>query len=193
MALRDTAARRYAQAAFELAQERNDLDVWERDLNSLREALASEEALAFVSNHKVAPAAKEEFLRRAAGETAPLAWNLVRLLSSKRRLALLPQIAEDFQTLADEARGVAHAHVLAAVPMSEDERGTLARRLSEQTGKRVDVQVNEAPEILGGLVARIGDTLIDGSTRSRLLALRRQLAGAGGAHTNRGLNDGSTT
>jgi F-type H+-transporting ATPase subunit delta len=180
MPLRDPAAKRYAQAAFELAQEHNSLDAWEQDLGSLATALASEEAIAFVSNHKVAPAAKEDFLRRASGETAPLVWNLVRLLSSKRRLALLPQIAEEFQALADEQRGIAHAHVLAAVAMSDDERDALARKLSEQTGKRVDVQVYEAPEILGGLVARIGDTLIDGSTRSRLLALRRQLAGAAG-------------
>ena len=99
-------------------------------------------------------------------------------MASKGRLALLPQIAERFQTLLDDHRGIAHAHVLTAVEMSEEERQALARRLSEITRKEVQIEAYKAPEILGGLVARIGDTLIDGSTRSKLLALRRQLAGA---------------
>ncbi len=176
--LRDPAARRYAQAAFELARERDDLDAWEHDLRSLAAALASGEALAFVGSRQVTPAAKEEFLRRAAGETAPLAWNLVRLLSAKGRLAFLPQVAEHFQELLDEHRGIAHAQVVAAVPLGDDERQALSRRLSEITGKQVDVAVYEEPEILGGIIARIGDQLIDGSTKTKLIALKRRLAGA---------------
>jgi F-type H+-transporting ATPase subunit delta len=62
--------------------------------------------------------------------------------------------------------------------MSDDERQTLARRLSELTGKQVDVQAFVEPDILGGLIARIGDRLIDGSARTKLLALKRRLAGA---------------
>src|SRR3990172_13017960 len=100
--LRDPAAKRYAQAAFELARDRNELDAWERDLGSLADALASPEALAFVSGRQVQAEAKLEFLRRAGGDLAPLAWNLVRLLLTKGRLALLPQIAEQFQELLDE-------------------------------------------------------------------------------------------
>lgn len=176
--LRDPAAKRYAQAAFELAMERNELDVWERDIRSLADALASAEARAFVANWKVTREAKESFLRAASGELSPLAWNLVRLLSSKQRLSLLPQVAEFFEALLDEQRGVAHAKVLTAVAMSDDERRALATRLSEITGKQVDIEAAEAPEILGGLVARIGDRLIDGSTRSKLIALKRRLAGA---------------
>lgn len=175
--LRDPAAKRYAQAAFELARDRDELEVWERDLRQLGEALASAEALAFVANRQMPAAAKEAFLQQAAGETAPLAWNLVRLLAGKNRLALLPQVAERFQALLDEHRGIEHAHVLTAVTMSDDEREALARRLSELTGKQVQVEVYEDPEIMGGLVARIGDRLIDGSTRSKLLALKRTLAG----------------
>ena len=176
--LRDPAAARYARAAFELAVERNELDAWERDLRNLAAALAMPEAVAFVASRQVTAEGKEEFLRRAAGELSPLAWNMVRLLNTKGRLTLLPQIAEHFQELLDEHRGIAHAQVLTAVAMSDDEKQALTRRLSDLTGKRVDVQAFEAPEIIGGLVARIGDRLIDGSTRTRLIALKRQLAGA---------------
>lgn len=177
--LRDPAATRYARAAFELALERNELDLWERDLATLAAVLAGEDAVAFVSSRQVGVEAKEEFIQRAAGETAPLVWNLVRLLASKGRLALLPQVAEQFQVLLDEHRGIAHAQVATAVPMSDDERAALAARLSTLTGKQVEVEVQEVPEIMGGLIARIGDRLIDGSTRSKLLALKSRLAGAG--------------
>ena len=176
--LRDPAATRYAQAAFELARDRGELDVWERDLRSLAAALDVPDTLPFLSSPQIPPEAKEEFLRRVLGEPAPLVWNLVRLLSSKERLALLPQIVERFQELLDDERGIAHAQVLTAVAMSDGEQQALARRLSELTGKQVQVQAFVEPEILGGLVARIGDRLIDGSSRTRLLALKRQLAGA---------------
>ncbi len=176
--LRDLAAKRYAQAAFELARDRDELEAWERDVATLADVLASPEARAFVASPQVNREAKEAFLRQAAGELAPLVWNLVRLLAAKGRLALLPQIVEQFQALLDEHRGIAHAEVVTAVAMSDEERQALARRLSELTGKQVLVEVQEVPEILGGLIARIGDRLIDGSTRSKLVALKRQLAGA---------------
>jgi len=176
--LRDPAAKRYAQAAFELARERGELEAWELDLGSLADALRSPEALAFIASRQVRTEAKEAFLREATGELSPLVWNLVRLLASRGRLALLPQIAEQFQALLDEHRGIAHAEVVTAVPLGDGEREALASRLSELTGKQVLVELYEEPEILGGLIARIGDQLIDGSTRSKLLALKRQLAGA---------------
>ena len=176
--LRDPAGKRYARAAFELARDRDELDAWSRDLDAFATALVSPEAQAFVASRKVPPEAKEAFLRQVVDDPAPLAWNLVRLLSAKARLALLPQIAEQFRELVDEHRGIAHAEVITAVAMSDDEQRALARRLSELTGKTVDVRAEEAPQILGGVVARIGDRLIDGSTRSKLIALKRRLAGA---------------
>ncbi|MEX1254966.1 MAG: F0F1 ATP synthase subunit delta [Dehalococcoidia bacterium] len=178
--LRDLAARRYAQAAFELARDKSELEAWERDLHSLAASLSMPEAVAFVSSRHVGPEQKAEFLQRIAGEMTPLVWNLVRLLAAKSRLALLPQIAEAFQELLDEHRGIAHARVTTAVALSSDEREALARKLSELTGKQVQIEVNEDPELLGGLVARIGDRLIDGSTRTKLIALKRRLAGSAG-------------
>ena len=176
--LRDPAATRYAQAAFELARDRGELDVWERDLRTLAEAFATPGVPAFIAGRQAPPEAKEAFLQRVLGQPAPLVWNLVRLLSSKGRLGLAAQITERFQELVDEERGIAHAQVVTAVRMSDAEQQGLARRLSELTGKQVDVQAFVEPDILGGLIARIGDRLIDGSARTRLLALKRRLAGA---------------
>ena len=176
--LRDPAAKRYAQAAFELARDKAELDVWDRDLSALGEALTTPGAMPFLASRQMPEEAKQDFLRRVIGQPAPLVWNLLRLLSQKNRLSLLPQIIEAFQQLVDEERGIAHAQIVTAVPMSGEERAAIARRLSELTGKQVQIETREDPEILGGLVARIGDRLIDGSTKTRLIALKRQLAGS---------------
>ncbi len=176
--LRDPAAKRYAQAAFELARERNELDAWGPAMQSWGEASVSPEAIGFLGDQRVPGDAKVSFLTQVAGELPPMVGNLVKLLESKRRLPLLSGIAEVFQTLLDDHNGIAHAQVLTAVPMSEEEQRTLAARLSELTGKQVQVEAHEDPEILGGLVARIGDRLIDGSAKTKLLALKRELARA---------------
>jgi len=174
----DVAAKRYARAAFELARDRGELDTWEPAMQALGEATASDEALAFLDDRRVPAEGKREFLTRVAGDLPVLVDNLVKVLESKRRLALLPQMAEAFQEMLDEHNGVAHAQVLTAVLMSDDEQRAMASRLSEMTGKHVLLEAYEAPEILGGLVARIGDQLIDGSARTKLLALKRELATA---------------
>ena len=175
---RDPAAKRYAQAAFELARDKGQLDVWERDLSALSTALQTAGAVEFLAAARVPGPAKQEFLRRVMEQPGPFVWNLMLLLVERNRVALLPQIIEVFQTLLDEERGIAHAHVVTAVPMSGEERAAIARRLSELTGKQVQIETREDPEILGGLVARIGDRLVDGSTKTKLIALKRQLAGS---------------
>lgn len=175
--LRDPAAKRYAQAAFELARDKGELDTWQAALGDLAESLTSAEAVAFLSNARAPAEAKEAFLQRLLGQPAPLVWNFMRLLNQRNRLALLPQIIEAFQALVDNERGIAHAQVVTAVDMTADERDAIAGRLSQLTGKQVQVQTRTDPEMLGGLVARIGDRLIDGSTRTKLIALKRQLAG----------------
>ncbi len=176
--LRDPAAKRYAQAAFQLARDKGELDAWERDLRALGDALQTPDAMAYLASVRVPGEAKQEFLRRVMEQPTPLVWNLVLLLIERSRLALFPQIIQEFQELLDDERGIAHAQVTTAVPMSDSERTAVAVRLSELTGKRVQIETHEDPEMLGGLVARIGDRLIDGSTKTKLIALKRQLAGS---------------
>ena len=77
----------------------------------------------------------------------------------------------------DEHRGIAHATVVTAVPLSDAEREAVEKRLGEMSGMQVIAHMEVEPEIVGGLVARIGDKVIDGSTRAKLLALKRSLAG----------------
>jgi F-type H+-transporting ATPase subunit delta len=92
-------------------------------------------------------------------------------------VALAGQIREEFERLVDEHQGVAHAQVVTAVPLSERDKREVEERLSQMIGKKLVVEAEVDPTIMGGLVARIGDRLIDGSTRTRLTDLRRRLGG----------------
>ena len=174
---REAAARRYAQAAFAIALERDELARWARDLEALAELVAQPGVVEALASSRVRPEEKERLLQAGLPDVGPLALNLVRLLVSKSRVALADQVREEFERLVDEHRGIAHGGVVTAVPLSEDERREVEMRLSEVTGKQVVVEAEVDPSIVGGLVARVGDRLIDGSTRTRLLDLRRDLGG----------------
>jgi len=171
------AARRYAEASFELALKHDELDRWASDLRALAEVLAEPGAAAFFESAGVPEAQKERVLEQVLEGIGPLAWNLACLLLSRGRLGLGPQIALAFQELVDGHRGVAHAEVTTAVPLTASQAVAVATRLGELTGKQVVVEAQEDPGIIGGLVARIGDQLIDGSTRAKLESLKRDLEG----------------
>jgi F-type H+-transporting ATPase subunit delta len=173
----EAAARRYAQAAFSVALEHDEVERWAEDLDALATLTGEPRAAAFLSSDKAPAVEKRALLEAALSGASPRAMNLAQLLVDKRRIDLADQIRQGFHKLLDEHRGIARATVTTAIPMLEDEARTVAARLSEITEKQVIVQPQVDPGILGGLVARIGDTLIDGSVRSRLLALKRQLEG----------------
>ncbi|GIW05437.1 MAG: F0F1 ATP synthase subunit delta [Dehalococcoidia bacterium] len=172
-----TAARRYAQAVFGIAKDQNRLDGWDADLATIADALHQRELRAALESAKVPFAAKQELVSRVfSGAIDPLAQNLLLLLSQRGRLHLLDDIIAAYRALVDEERGIARARVTTAVPLDESEQQRVAARLAELTGKQIRLETAVDPSILGGLIARIGDKLIDGSTRTRLIALRQRLA-----------------
>jgi F-type H+-transporting ATPase subunit delta len=173
----EVAAKRYAQAAFEIARERDELDRWVEDLQAIADVAAQPGVVEVLASSRVPFEVKERLLSSGLAGVSPLALNLARLLVQKGRIAMAGQVRDEYQRLLDEHRGIAQALVLTAVPLSGDEERTVAQRLQELTGKEIVLERQVDPEILGGLVARVGDRLIDGSTRTRLLELRRRLAG----------------
>jgi F-type H+-transporting ATPase subunit delta len=172
---REIAAKRYAEAVFQIAQQQQTLDAWRLDLQTIGAVLADPEVLGLLESARVPAAAKDDVLARTLAGVSPLALNYARLLVQRRRVGLAPQVTEYFRELADQYLGVAHAEVTTAVEVGDGDRRQIAAQLSRLTGKRVDVQLRVDPQIMGGIVARVGDTLIDGSTRTRLLALRNRL------------------
>ncbi len=173
--IREVAAKRYAEAAYLLARESRNEEAWSAGLAAMATLFGDPQAQAVLEETRVPPADKLRLVEGALPGVDPLVLNLARLLLRRGRTALGPQIAAAFQELLDEARGISHAVVTTAVPLSEGDVKAVARKLSEITGNEVIVETRVDEGILGGLVARIGDRLIDGSTRSKLLALKRQL------------------
>ena len=173
----EVAAKRYAQAAFDIARERDELDRWATDIQTIADLASQPGVLDILDNSRVPFDDKARLLRSGLADLSPLALNLAHLLVEKGRIALADQVRDEYQRLLNEHRGVAEATVITAVPISDDERRAVTQRLQEVTGKEIVLEAQVDPEIIGGLVARVGDRVIDGSTRGRLLDLRRRLAG----------------
>jgi len=177
--IRDIAAKRYAEAAYLLAREEGKEEAWTVGLAAMGALFGDEQARMFFENSRVPMAQKLQLVERALAGVDPLVVNLARLLLRRGRTSLGPQIADAFQRLVQESKGISHATVTSAVLLSAEDQRAVAQRLRELTGGEVVLETEVDEGILGGLVVRIGDRLIDGSTKSRLLALKRRLAGAG--------------
>ena len=107
----------------------------------------------------------------------PLALNLVRLLVTRGRLDMIGDIADEYQRLLDSHRGIESAELVTAILLDDEDKLKLAEYLGDIVGKKVVVKSEIDPGLIGGIIARIGGKLLDGSTRSRLEALKRELGG----------------
>jgi F-type H+-transporting ATPase subunit delta len=178
VAVRNVAGRRYALAVLDLAREAGDLDRWLRALEGLEGLTANAGYVAALQGDGMTDEKFGAIVRDVVPTIGELELNLFRLLRRKNRLALGPSIASYFRELVDEERNVARATIRTAVPLDEQQRAAIQQRLSQQTGRSVELEAEVDPDILGGAVIRIGDELIDGSMRRRLQRLREELAGA---------------
>ncbi len=169
--------RRYAQAAFELATEYGSLDRWEKDLAQVAEVLGDSDVMSFLDAPQVSDDAKLDGIGKLLADVEVLVRNTVNLMTVNRDIAKFTDMHRVFSDMADERRGVARADVVTAVPLDSEQRGQLAAGLAKLVG-RGEVIITESvdPEIIGGVVARVGDRLIDGSTRTQLRAMRDSLA-----------------
>ncbi|MBI4188276.1 MAG: ATP synthase F1 subunit delta [Chloroflexi bacterium] len=171
---------RYAKAAFELAMERGELDRWQSDLSKIAVLGEDADLLALFENPRLH---FDDIVRILTGQFAdinPLALNLVHLLVAKGRLSIIGHIADDFRQLLDDYRGIEQAEVITAIPLNDEDKLRLGERLGAIVGKEVVIKPATDSSLIGGVVARIGGKLIDGSTRSRLEALKKELSGVGG-------------
>jgi len=176
MARRETVARRYAEAAFEIARSEKALDGWQRDLAGLGEALGHAELRRLLEHPAVPYAQKEKVLRRVAGEGVnPEAVNLVLLMVRRGRPGAIDRMIEHFAALVRHARGIELAEVRTALPLDDDQRAAVQERLGELTGEKIEMNEVVDEALIGGIAVRIGDRLYDASVRNRLQRLRARL------------------
>lgn len=169
----------YAQAIFELAHEKNSLEICQKGLERIAELTQAESLMALLENPKLPFEAKERLVKEGLGEVHPFVFNLALLLFSKDSLRLTGDISNQYRLLFDAYRGIERAELTTAVPLDEKDKEALSKRVGEITGRTVTLDLQVDPSILGGFIARIGDMLIDGSVRQNLDSLGKNLLEVG--------------
>ncbi len=165
-------ARRYAQAVFDIAREQDALDQWRDDLQTVADILGLPDVQGFMSMPRVTQEIKQELLDQHLGGVSQMARNLASILVRRSRVHLAGGILTDYLEMLDEERGVVSAQVTSAAPMDDDLQDQVQVLLNRQVGRDLRISVDVDPEIIGGFIARVGDRVLDGSTRSRLRNLR---------------------
>jgi F-type H+-transporting ATPase subunit delta len=178
MAEVSAAAKRYAQAAFELAVAGNATQEWATALDQMADFMSDVEVSRLLENTRVPQESKQRLLTAGLANLPALPLNLARLLIRKGRSSIAREVADSFRGLLEVKEGVARARAITAVPLSDAERDALAQRLQRETGRRIILETEVDPALLGGVRVQIGDQLVDASTRARLSALRASLVGA---------------
>ena len=170
------AAKRYAQAVLGLAKERGTLDAWQRDLKLLNDAMADPTVAAFLASPNVSEANKVQLVDYILAQAQPEARNLAHLLIERQRIGVVPDLYRIYIEAVLAERGIAVAEVTTAEPLTIEEQQAVRAQLARIVGKEVELQMRTDPSIIGGIVARVGDQLIDGSVVNQLRRLRARLA-----------------
>lgn len=173
-----SAAKRYTQAIAELASEGNDFEGWQRELDMLDSLVSDSDVVAYLENPAVPDAQKLGAIDAVLTDLRPQARNLLHMLIERRRLNLVPEIAQLFREAAMASRGVVLVDVTTADALDDAGKELVRERLKSMVGKDVELRLHVDERIIGGIVARIGDQLIDGSVANQLRRLRAQLSAA---------------
>jgi len=173
----DELVRGYAEGLLKIVEAEGDLERVEDELFRFGKLLEE--------NHDLKQALSDSSVERAqrikivdellAGKVSPHTVGLITFVVTQDRARQLPQILEELSAMASERRQAVLAEVRSAVPLDEAQRAELATALSKATGKTVELKVLIDPSVLGGVYAKVGDTVIDGTVRRRLELLKEQV------------------
>lgn len=172
-------ARRYARAVMRIGAETHTYEKLGREVRALASAMqASEELEQTLANPAIPREERRKVLEAVAVRVgaSKLTLHLAFLVLDRERVAALPEISRELDALIDEALGRVKAEVVAAEPLSEAQRKKLQTVLERVSGRQVEMETRQDPELLGGVVAKVGDVLYDGSLRSQLARMRQSLA-----------------
>ena len=172
-------ARVYARALFDAAGEANVVDAVREDLDALVTALrASAPLRSLLSDPQIDVSAKQRVVAEITRTGQPLMANALQLLLRRSRLAILNELNDAYGVLAAEAAALVKVDVTTAFELDPEASKQIAARVEEVTGRRVELTQRVDPGIIGGLVLRVGDVIIDSSLQARIRQLRRRLATA---------------
>jgi F-type H+-transporting ATPase subunit delta len=175
-------AKRYASAAFNVASESGDFDDWLKTLNEFARMLQMPSARTLFVSPVIPIAQKHAALDHLLPGASPLVRNFLHILADRARLDEVPGIAEALQALINRRRGIITAEVTTAIPLDAEMERLVAQRLAahlQRDPQLVTIHSRVDPAIIGGVVARVGDQVIDDSVRGRIERLRQTLSGSG--------------
>lgn len=171
-------ARRYARAVMAIGVDDGSYEKLGREVRDLAGAMGQSAELSAALSNPAFPRAEREkillaVLRRLGG--GPVVQNFTRLLLDRERLGRLPDISRELDAMIDDKVGRVAAEVTTAAPLTPAHLGQLKTALEKLSGKTVQIEKHEDPDILGGVVAKVGDVVYDGSLRTQLENMREQL------------------
>jgi F-type H+-transporting ATPase subunit delta len=174
--LKGAIARRYAEAMFQIAHKQDTVDRTLEDVKGITQVFANRKLAYLLREPKVSVQRKEKALREAlATRVLPTSLNLALLVVQRGLVDTMPNIAKELETLVLSYRNEAIAEVTTATPMDQVQADLIKKALEQSTGKSIIMGTRVDPSILGGVIAQVGDQLIDSSVRYRLQALQREL------------------
>jgi F-type H+-transporting ATPase subunit delta len=167
----------YARALFEIARAEGSLDEVEDELFRFARSFENSDALRSALTDDMIPAAKRQAIVEdlLGGRATSTTTQLISMVVGAGRGRDLPAIIDQLVTRASSAKNLELAEVRSAVPLTEDQQTRLSAALANATGKQVNLKVVVDPSVLGGLMATVGDTVIDGTVRTRLEQLKARL------------------
>lgn len=167
--------RRYTQAYFDLARQEGTIPQRRDDLVRAVETLSIPEVADALTNPRLGRSDRTRLALEVLDGIGEPARNLVRLLIERNRTGVLGELVETYDLLTDRESGVIRAEVITAIPVDKDLKTRIGKALGEKLGAAVQTEVRQDPTILGGLIIRIGDRVIDDSVRTRLQQLQTAL------------------
>jgi F-type H+-transporting ATPase subunit delta len=168
--------RMYARALFEAAKEQGRLEAVAADLAALAAAVEDvPELLTFLRNPEVEPAGKAEVLGEIASGADELARNFVRLVAEKGRAGEIPEMYEELEALLAREQNRLELELTTAHELSDEEARSIVAAIEKASGRSVEATRTVDPDLIGGIVLKVGSFLADGSVRGRLERLRREL------------------
>lgn len=176
---RTASAKRFAEAAFQIASHQGQLVKWQEDLERMAEMLTHPQLVELLDNPETRLDEKLRLLEPLLAGMSPLARNLAGLLVSRGQVTLLPHLVSEYERLLDLHEGREHAQVTTALPLEAPQQERIKAGVAGLLKKEIVLSSRVDPAILGGVVIRVGDKLIDGSVRTRLHDLGRSLLGGG--------------
>ncbi len=173
-------AKRYAKAIFTIGQEQENYEEYNEVLQGVATLFTETPEVADALTNPLYPMdVKEKVMTglvASIGVDAVMG-NFLNLLVQKKRAEILPEIANAYKTMVDEEKNISHGSVISAVELDDELRQNVQATLEKLTGKKVELTANVDPSIIGGIIAKVGDLVLDGSIKTQLAGLKDSIKG----------------